>query len=110
MPGRSTLMTSAPRSARICPAQGAARMRLRSSTLTWDRGPVFGFIGGPFRTGYALIETLCAGPAVAYPMVGKAGMRRWAYRPGLPHAAYLRCGHVTCVTPWRQGDWILDHE
>src|SRR5262245_5680726 len=37
--GRSTLITSAPRSARFCPVHGAARTRDRSRTRTWDRGP-----------------------------------------------------------------------
>src|SRR5258705_2757345 len=37
--GRSTLMTSAPRSARFCPAQGPARTRDRSRTRTCDNGP-----------------------------------------------------------------------
>src|SRR6187455_526683 len=32
-------MTSAPRSARFCAAQGAASTRERSSTLIWDNGP-----------------------------------------------------------------------
>src|SRR6185295_1895784 len=37
--GRSTLMTSAPRSARFCPAQGPARTRDRSRTRMCDNGP-----------------------------------------------------------------------
>ena len=38
-PGRSTLITSAPRSARIWLAHGPAMMRLRSSTRMCDSGP-----------------------------------------------------------------------
>src|SRR5439155_747362 len=39
LPLRSTLMTSAPRSARICPAQGPARIRASSSTRSPAKGP-----------------------------------------------------------------------
>src|ERR1044071_6547328 len=41
-PGRSTLITSAPRSARVWPAQGPARMRASSSTRTPASGPCCG--------------------------------------------------------------------
>ena len=41
-PSRSTLMTSAPRSARICPAQGPAKMRASSSTRSPASGPGWG--------------------------------------------------------------------
>src|SRR3954465_7783364 len=41
-PGRSTLMTSAPRSASVCPAQGPAKMRASSSTRTPASGPFCG--------------------------------------------------------------------
>src|SRR5512134_3758190 len=37
--GRSTLMTSAPRSARFWPVHGAASTRDRSRTRIWDSGP-----------------------------------------------------------------------
>src|SRR6266702_6110943 len=36
--GRSTLMTSAPKSASICADQGPASWRLRSSTWMWESG------------------------------------------------------------------------
>src|SRR6266576_215894 len=39
---RSTLMTSAPRSASTCPAQGPARMRASSKTRTPANGPGMG--------------------------------------------------------------------
>src|SRR5580765_5004511 len=39
---RSTLMTSAPRSASTCPAQGPARMRASSKTRTPANGPDMG--------------------------------------------------------------------
>ena len=41
-PGRSTLITSAPRSASVWPAQGPARMRASSSTRTPASGPFCG--------------------------------------------------------------------
>src|SRR3990172_1656888 len=39
VPGRSILITSAPRSARFWPHHGPASTRERSSTRIWDRGP-----------------------------------------------------------------------
>src|SRR5215470_17532321 len=39
LPGRSTLMTSAPRSARFCPVHGAASTRERSRTRMCESGP-----------------------------------------------------------------------
>src|SRR5260221_2752249 len=42
-PGRSTLITSAPRSARFCPAQGPASTRERSRTGMCESGPAMGF-------------------------------------------------------------------
>src|SRR5258706_582930 len=42
-PGRSTLMTSAPRSARFCPAQGPASTRERSRTRMCESGPAMSF-------------------------------------------------------------------
>jgi len=42
LPGRSILMTSAPRSARTCPAHGPARIRDRSRTVTCDRALFIG--------------------------------------------------------------------
>src|SRR5438552_14342555 len=41
-PGRATLITSAPRSASVWPAQGPARMRASSSTRTPASGPFCG--------------------------------------------------------------------
>lgn len=38
-PGRSIFMTSAPKSASICPHQGPATTRLMSSTRRCDRAP-----------------------------------------------------------------------
>src|SRR6267378_8179208 len=42
-PGRSTLITSAPRSARFCPAQGPASTRERSRTRMCESGPAMSF-------------------------------------------------------------------
>src|SRR5688572_21851431 len=50
-PGRSTLITSAPRSARFCPHHGPASTRDKSSTLICDSGPAIPLT--PIRTAKA---------------------------------------------------------
>src|SRR5215831_19094008 len=53
-PGRSTLITSAPRSARFCAAQGPASTRVRSSTRMCERGRAM----GTFRDGAIIIRVV----------------------------------------------------
>src|SRR5437867_4464755 len=62
-PGRSTLITSAPRSARFCPAQGPASTRERSRTRMCESGPAMGF--RPLETRY-FIRKRRAGPPERY--------------------------------------------
>src|SRR6267378_793125 len=77
-PGRSTLITSAPRSARFCPAQGPASTRERSRTRMCESGPVMSF--RPLETRY-FIRKPRAGDAERYNSGGftEHGMRfpRW---------------------------------
>src|SRR5688572_33154561 len=46
MPGRSTLITSAPKSASICVAHGPDSTRLRSSTRILESSPLMSFPSG----------------------------------------------------------------
>src|SRR5258706_8896489 len=77
-PGRSTLITSAPRSARFCPAQGPASTRERSRTRMCESGPAMSF--RPLETRY-FIRKPRAGDAERYNSGGvtEHGMRfpRW---------------------------------
>src|SRR6185436_13233655 len=57
-PGRSTLITSAPRSPRFCAAQGPARTRDRSSTRICESGPAIKW--GPSLFSKELIYLGCA--------------------------------------------------
>src|SRR5437867_988318 len=71
-PGRSTLITSAPRSARFCPAQGPASTRERSRTRMCESGPAMGF--RPLETRY-FIRKPRAGDAERYNNGGLHGAR-----------------------------------
>ncbi len=59
-PGRSTLTTSAPRSASIWVHQGPASTRDRSNTLMWGRAPWLGFSGHGVRPQFFHTVQVCA--------------------------------------------------
>src|SRR5258707_2710271 len=74
-PGRSTLITSAPRSARFCPAQGPASTRERSRTRMCESGPAMSFRS--LETRY-FIRKPRAGDAERYNS-GESRRTRWDF-------------------------------